>query len=204
MAASGRTTIQRWLLGSLLALALGLLVLTGSGVVLTREYKPRAPGLAESSSDAFRGIDRAERIHTVAAIGSGVAALAVTGLSVAAVVERRRRAAGPAPRWAVPGAAAVPAILLGAAFTGLLLPWDNLAIYSVSVGASYEGVLVAFRDDVRYVIIGGAEIGVETYRRWVIAHLGLLPALLVGVMALLGRLVTPAHPDRHGTATESR
>ena len=194
MAASPRTTLQRWLLVALALLALSLLVLAGSGVALARSYRPTppAPMLEAIGRDAFRGVDRARSLHRAASQAAVASSVLVAALAVAAIVERSRRT-GSRRRWATIGATAlVPVLALAASFTGFLLPWDQLAITKVTVGAEYKGVLVAFRDDVRYVIISGTEIGLDTYRRWTIVHLVVLPALVVAAGIWLVRLTRPS------------
>ena len=199
MAGGSRTTLQRWLLVALALLALSLLVLAGSGVALARSYRPSPSeampwaGGEESYRASYRGVDRARTLHRAASQGALASSILVSGLAVAGLIERSRRRAGERARWAaVVALTLLPVLALGASFTGFLLPWDQLAITKVAVGASYRGVLVAFRDDVRYVIISGTEIAVDTYRRWTVAHLLILPALVVAAGIWLVRLTRPS------------
>ena len=46
-------------------------------------------------------------------------------------------------------------------FTGYLLPWDQLALWAVTVGTNMIGYTPVFGRDVRFVLLGGAEIGVK-------------------------------------------
>ena len=47
-------------------------------------------------------------------------------------------------------------------FTGYLLPWDQLALWAVAVGTNMMGYTPVFGQEVRFVLLGGAEIGSET------------------------------------------
>ncbi len=61
------------------------------------------------------------------------------------------------------------------AFTGYLLPWDQLAIWAVSVGTAMAGFTPVFGQQVQFVLLGGVEIGPETLLRWYVLHVLALP-----------------------------
>ncbi len=65
------------------------------------------------------------------------------------------------------------------AFTGYLLPWDQLAIWAVAVGTSMMGYTPVFGQQVQFVLLGGVEIGPETLLRWYTLHVLLLPFVIV-------------------------
>ena len=44
-------------------------------------------------------------------------------------------------------------------FTGYLLPWDQLALWAVTVGTNMMGYTPVFGSQVRFVLLGGKEIG---------------------------------------------
>ena len=44
-------------------------------------------------------------------------------------------------------------------FTGYLLPWDQLALWAVTVGTNMMGYTPVFGSQVRFVLLGGVEIG---------------------------------------------
>ena len=60
-------------------------------------------------------------------------------------------------------------------FTGYLLPWDQLALWAVTVGTNMMGYTPVFGGEVRFVLLGGVEIGPETLLRWYVLHVLLLP-----------------------------
>ena len=69
-------------------------------------------------------------------------------------------------------------------FTGYLLPWDQLSLWAVTVGTNMMGYTPVFGDQVRFVLLGGAEIGTETLLRWYVLHVLLLPFVIVIFMAI--------------------
>ncbi len=69
-------------------------------------------------------------------------------------------------------------------FTGYLLPWDQLALWAVTVGTNMAGYTPVFGDQVRFVLLGSAEIGTDTLLRWYVLHVLLLPFVIVIFMAI--------------------
>ena len=55
-------------------------------------------------------------------------------------------------------------------FTGYLLPWDQLALWAVTVGTNMMGYTPVFGTQVRFVLLGGGEIGTDTLLRWYVLH----------------------------------
>ena len=70
------------------------------------------------------------------------------------------------------------------AFTGYLLPWDQLALWAVTVGTNMMGFTPVFGDQVRFVLLGGKQIGAETLLRWYVLHVLMLPFVLVIFLAI--------------------
>ena len=69
-------------------------------------------------------------------------------------------------------------------FTGYLLPWDQLALWAVTVGTNMMGYTPVFGSQVRFVLLGGVEIGSETLLRWYVLHVLMLPFVIVIFMAI--------------------
>jgi quinol-cytochrome oxidoreductase complex cytochrome b subunit len=69
-------------------------------------------------------------------------------------------------------------------FTGYLLPWDQLALWAVTVGTNMMGFTPVFGNQVRFVLLGGVEIGSDTLLRWYVLHVLLLPFVTVIMMAI--------------------
>ena len=108
--------------------------------------------------------------------------------------------------WGVGVVLLVSTMLLS--FTGYLLPWDQLAIWAVTVGtnmaratpfAGHEGPgaalfgystgydsfqLIHSKSDVRFALLGGSEVGPAALLRFYVLHCVLLPLGAAGLMAL--------------------
>jgi cytochrome b6 len=69
-------------------------------------------------------------------------------------------------------------------FTGYLLPWDQLAFWAVTVGSNMAAYVPWIGDDVRFLMLGGNEVGQMALLRFYVLHVVVLPllmAVLVGV-----------------------
>lgn len=62
-------------------------------------------------------------------------------------------------------------------FTGYLLPWDQLAIWAVTVGTNMAGATPIVGDQAKFLLLGGYEIGDNTLIRWYVLHVIALPLL---------------------------
>ena len=69
-------------------------------------------------------------------------------------------------------------------FTGYLLPWDQLALWAVTVGTNMMGYTPVFGNQVRFVLLGGVEIGTDTLLRWYVLHVLMFPFVIVIFMAV--------------------
>ncbi len=70
------------------------------------------------------------------------------------------------------------------AFTGYLLPWDQLAIWAVTVGTSLAGYVPLVANEVKFILLGSVEVGPETLLRWYVLHVLALPFVLVIFLAV--------------------
>ena len=68
-------------------------------------------------------------------------------------------------------------------YTGYLLPWDQLALWAVTVGDGLDGYWPVFDDGVRFVLVGGAEVEPADYGAALAVH---LLAHVIGAVAALG------------------
>ncbi len=69
-------------------------------------------------------------------------------------------------------------------FTGYLLPWDQLAFWAVTVGTNMAAYVPWIGDDLRFMLLGGSEVGQMALIRFYVLHIVVLPlfmAILVGV-----------------------
>ena len=75
-------------------------------------------------------------------------------------------------------------LTLGLSFTGYLLPWDQLAIWAVTVGTSLAGYSPFIAKQFNIVLLGGVVVGPETLLRWYVLHVLALPFVLVLFLAV--------------------
>lgn len=64
-------------------------------------------------------------------------------------------------------------------FTGYLLPWDQLAYWAITVGTNIARAAPYVGETIRFVLLGGHEIGQNTLLRFYVLHSFLLPLLVL-------------------------
>jgi quinol-cytochrome oxidoreductase complex cytochrome b subunit len=115
--------------------------------------------------------------HRVTSTLFVLVALAAFGLSIAVSVEGALKRGTPA--WVAGLVLMLGA--LAAAFTGHLLPWDQLALAPVRAG-EFRGYGFLFgHSNVQFVLVGSAEVTKGTVRTWFFVHTAAIPAALVAV-----------------------
>jgi ubiquinol-cytochrome c reductase cytochrome b subunit len=75
------------------------------------------------------------------------------------------------------------AVVLGFAFTGYLLPWDQKAYWATVVGTEMAGATPVVGPAIRRVLVGGAELGPATLTHFFALHVLVLPLLLYALVA---------------------
>jgi quinol-cytochrome oxidoreductase complex cytochrome b subunit len=75
-------------------------------------------------------------------------------------------------------------LTLGLSFTGYLLPWDQLAIWAVTVGTSLAGYSPNIAKQANFLLLGGVVVGPQTLLRWYVLHVLALPFVLVIFLAV--------------------
>lgn len=80
--------------------------------------------------------------------------------------------------------------------TGLLLPWDALALVAVTVGTDVRGYLPLWSGEAVFVLIGDSEVSLGTMQRWLIVHLLLAATLLATTLLATRALVSRAVANR--------
>jgi quinol-cytochrome oxidoreductase complex cytochrome b subunit len=69
-------------------------------------------------------------------------------------------------------------------FTGYLLPWDQLALWAVTVGTNMAGFTPVFGNQVKFALLGGVEVTGNTLLRFYVLHVLFLPFVIVIFMAV--------------------
>lgn len=152
-----------------------------TGAVLATDYRP-THSVSFSLPDGAGEADRWDDVNAAAVVlsllASAVLLVVVTMRSVGGL-----RVAGP---WGRASVIAITGALvaLGAAVVALLtrslVQWDQLALWSVVAGHDVDGYFAALRDDVRFVIVGDAEVSRSQYTAALVAHLAAPAVSLVG------------------------
>lgn len=75
-------------------------------------------------------------------------------------------------------------LVLGLSLTGYLLPWDQKGYWATQVATKLMGVIPVVGLPLQKLVVGGPSYGHHTLTRFFALHAGVLPALLVGFLAL--------------------
>jgi quinol-cytochrome oxidoreductase complex cytochrome b subunit len=94
-------------------------------------------------------------------------------------------------------------LTLALSFTGYLLPWDQLAYWAITVGTAIVAYFPLLGPPVRYLLLGGHEIGQAALLRFYVLHCLILPLATAALVALHfwrvrkdGGLSSPAHASQ--------
>lgn len=74
-------------------------------------------------------------------------------------------------------------LMLAMAFTGYLLPWDQKAFFATTVGTNMASEVPWIGSGLKRLMRGGNEMGTLTLSRFFVAHVFLLPAAVLGLVA---------------------
>jgi len=148
------------------------LLLTVTGVLLMFYYRP-------ATAVAYQDMKDLETVVTFGLLLRNLHRYSAHGMVITVFLHMVRvfyTGAYKAPRefnWIVGVILLTLTFLLS--FTGYLLPWDQLAIWAVTVGTNMAGATPFIGDSVRFAIVGGFEIGDNTLIRWYVLHVIALP-----------------------------
>jgi ubiquinol-cytochrome c reductase cytochrome b subunit len=70
-------------------------------------------------------------------------------------------------------------LVMGAAFTGYLLPWDQKAYWATNVGVSIASQVPLVGPWIQKILIGGTGVGALTLTRFFTFHVGVIPPLII-------------------------
>lgn len=74
-------------------------------------------------------------------------------------------------------------LILGMAFTGYLLPWDQRAYFATAVGTNAASEIPGIGESLTRMMRGGSEMGTLTISRFFVAHVFLIPACILALVA---------------------
>jgi quinol-cytochrome oxidoreductase complex cytochrome b subunit len=69
-------------------------------------------------------------------------------------------------------------------FSGYLLPWDQLALWAVTVGTNMAGFVPVVGAQVKFALLAGVEVSAATLLRFYVLHVLALPFILVLFLAV--------------------
>lgn len=70
-------------------------------------------------------------------------------------------------------------LTLFSSFTGYLLPWDQLAFWAITVGASIAGYAPVVGKEMQFLLLGDTVVGQEALLRFYVLHIAVLPAVMM-------------------------
>src|SRR5579862_8270177 len=74
-------------------------------------------------------------------------------------------------------------LVLGMAFTGYLLPWDQRAYFATAVGTNAASEVPFIGETMKRMMRGGTEMGTLTISRFFVAHVFFIPACIFALVA---------------------
>jgi len=155
------------------AVAAQVALLAVTGIYLFYWYRPTLSAGWFGIGGNLDGSVRVEQaIKDMHALDARILSATVLALAILIAVERLGRDRLTA--WLL------FALSVATTFTGLLLPWDQLALWAVTVGINMHGYQPILDNQVRLVLISGAEIQRSTLIRWLIIHIALGAVAVIG------------------------
>jgi quinol-cytochrome oxidoreductase complex cytochrome b subunit len=102
-------------------------------------------------------------------------------------------------------------LVLGNAFTGYLLPWDQRSYWAVTISTGMLAYVPLAGDALQRVARGGADVGTETLVLFYTTHTSIVPALLVVLVSFhfwrvrkAGGVVRPPTPVGPGPSEDAK
>lgn len=195
----GRALVTVGLVVLTVAIVAGLAVAV-AGFVLFESYRPAPPSGSPSPwRDEVRSsltwTDRHERWSGLA-LGASVAAVALLSwVQVQGLVALRRSVVLVAGSAAVLGSVA-------SVLTRPLVQWQQLGLREVMVGTELDGYrAAAFDDQVRFVLVDGAEVSPGEYATVLVGHLA-APVVAVAALLVLAIALWRARRSQGGVVGE--
>ena len=167
-----------WGLGGLSALLMTILGLTG--IILLNNYTPAAPqaylDILELNSNVWFGELIRNLHHWSANLLIVVAVLHLVRVFVTGSYRPPREL-----NWLI--GVAMLLLVLGANFTGYLLPWDQLAFWAITVGTSIISYIPLVGQWLTQLVLGGPEVGGNTLLNFYSMHISFIPLAIFGLMS---------------------
>ena len=186
----GRDPVTKARVMAVVVLTVEFAILGLTGLWLVFFYRPTA----DSGSISGLGMHGTGLVRAVRAVHRGTAVVclptAIASAVLVVVDARARRPDWRQGRLALVAGPGLAVVVVAATFTGYLLPWDQLALWAVTVGTDMHGYRQVFGSQVRFVLLDGTEIGPATLWRWFVLH-----TVALSLVAVAG-LAVAWHPRR--------
>lgn len=167
-----------WGLGGLATLLMSILLVTG--VILLNNYTPSIPqaylDLLQLRSNVWFGELIRNLHHWSANLLIVVALLHLLRVFFTGAYRPPREL-----NWLI--GMGMFLLILGANFTGYLLPWDQLAFWAITVGTSILSYIPLIGQGLSRLVLGGPEVGARTLLNFYALHIAIIPLSIAALAA---------------------
>ncbi len=157
------------------------ILLTITGIFLMFYYRPTSPAAFEDIQALQSGVAFGSLVRNMHRWGAHLMVLTVF-LHMARVFYHGAYKPPREFNWVVGVILLFLTLLLS--FTGYLLPWDQLALWAVTVGSNMAGFTPVFGEQVSFALLGGPRVTADTLLRWYVLHVLFLPFIMVVFLAV--------------------
>lgn len=155
-------------------------ILIVSGVLLMLYYQPAIPNAYENMKDLQHVVSNGKFLRNIHRWSAHLMVMSVflhmLRVFIAGAYKPPREF-----NWVVGIVLLVITLLLS--YTGYLLPYDQLSYWAVTVGANIVQYVPVIGDIIKYLLLGGNEIGEYTLVRFYVLHCVILPLVMVLLIA---------------------
>ncbi len=158
-----------------------LFILTVTGVLLMFYYRPSVPEAYEDMKDLQFVVSAGVFLRNL----HRWSAHAMVGLVFLHMIRVFFAGAYRPPRefnWVIGVVLFVLTLLMS--FTGYLLPWDQLAYWAITVGTNMAKAVPFLGEKIRFLLLGGNDVGEPALLRFYVLHCVVLPLVLFMTLAV--------------------
>jgi quinol-cytochrome oxidoreductase complex cytochrome b subunit len=157
------------------------ILLTITGIFLMFYYAPTAENAYQDIQDLSTSVAFGSLIRNMHRWGAHLMVLSVF-LHMSRVFYHGAYKAPREFNWVVGVVLMLLTLLLS--FTGYLLPWDQLALWAVTVGTNMASFVPFFGSQVKFLLLGSVVVSADTLLRWYVLHVLFFPFVIVIFMAV--------------------
>ncbi len=157
------------------------ILLTITGIFLMFYYAPTAENAYQDIQELSTSVAFGSLIRNMHRWGAHLMVLSVF-LHMSRVFYHGAYKAPREFNWVVGVVLMLLTLLLS--FTGYLLPWDQLALWAVTVGTNMASFVPVFGSQVKFLLLGSVVVSADTLLRWYVLHVLFFPFVIVIFMAV--------------------